>query len=193
MPIGTEIDRIYVSLGADLTGLQTGLRQASRELTATFSGPLGDAAGTLGAAFDRSFSSITRHLEHAAQTGKFSFSDMVNSILLDLQRLALNRFVTQPLNNFVSGLFDNAFSFGGARAGGGAVAAGQSFLVGEHGPELFVPNRSGRIQSVAAETGRPMVINFNFPPGTDAASFQKSETQISAMIARATARAQRNT
>lgn len=193
MPIGTEIDRIYVSLGADLTGLQSGLRQASRELTATLSGPLGDAAGTLESAFDRSFSTISRHLESAAQTGKFSFSDMVNSILLDLQRLALNQFVSKPLSNFVSGLFDNAFSFGGGRAGGGAVAAGQAFLVGERGPELFVPNRSGHVQSASANSGPPTIINFNFPQGTDVASFQRSETQISAMIARATARGQRNT
>lgn len=35
--------------------------------------------------------------------------------------------------------------FGGARAGGGPVAAGKAYLVGEKRPELFVPGRSGTI------------------------------------------------
>jgi hypothetical protein len=33
----------------------------------------------------------------------------------------------------------------GARAGGGAVSAGQPYIVGEAGEELFIPNTSGRI------------------------------------------------
>lgn len=35
--------------------------------------------------------------------------------------------------------------FGGARASGGPVSAGKAYLVGERGPELFFPNRSGSI------------------------------------------------
>lgn len=35
--------------------------------------------------------------------------------------------------------------FGGARADGGPVTPGKSFLVGENGPELFAPNQSGNI------------------------------------------------
>jgi murein DD-endopeptidase MepM/ murein hydrolase activator NlpD len=35
--------------------------------------------------------------------------------------------------------------FGGARANGGPVSSGQTYMVGERGPELFVPGRSGTI------------------------------------------------
>jgi phage-related protein len=35
--------------------------------------------------------------------------------------------------------------FGGARADGGPVNTGKSYLVGERGPELFTPNQNGRI------------------------------------------------
>jgi hypothetical protein len=35
--------------------------------------------------------------------------------------------------------------FGGARANGGSVSAGKSYLVGERGAEMFVPNQSGFI------------------------------------------------
>ena len=37
------------------------------------------------------------------------------------------------------------WSFGGGRAKGGPVSSGQAYMVGERGPELFVPGRSGTI------------------------------------------------
>jgi hypothetical protein len=45
-------------------------------------------------------------------------------------------------NSFLSGF---GKSFGGARAAGGPVSSGRSYLVGEKGPELFVPGMSGGI------------------------------------------------
>jgi phage-related protein len=48
-----------------------------------------------------------------------------------------------PIVSGISGLIDRVF--GGARAMGGPVASGTSYLVGEQGPELFTPNRSGQI------------------------------------------------
>ena len=38
-----------------------------------------------------------------------------------------------------------ATAFGGAKAGGGPVSSGTAYLVGEQGPELFVPNVGGKI------------------------------------------------
>lgn len=46
-----------------------------------------------------------------------------------------------------AGLSALAAGFGGARAKGGPVKAGLSYLVGERGPEIFSPGRSGRIVS----------------------------------------------
>lgn len=51
---------------------------------------------------------------------------------------------------FGSGLqntFSNApsWSFGGFRANGGPVAAGRAYVVGERGPELFLPNMRGMV------------------------------------------------
>jgi tape measure domain-containing protein len=37
------------------------------------------------------------------------------------------------------------WSFGGFKANGGPVSSGQTYMVGERGPELFVPGRSGTI------------------------------------------------
>ncbi len=50
-------------------------------------------------------------------------------------------------------------SFGGAKAGGGGVSAGTSYLVGERGPELFVPGGSGSIVPNGAMGGPTIVIN----------------------------------
>ena len=43
----------------------------------------------------------------------------------------------------ISGLIDRVF--GGARAAGGPVSGGTTYLVGERGPELFTPSGSGNI------------------------------------------------
>lgn len=43
--------------------------------------------------------------------------------------------------------FAGAFT-GGGRAAGGPVMAGQSYLVGEHGPEMFAPGQSGRVHPI---------------------------------------------
>lgn len=48
------------------------------------------------------------------------------------------------------------------RASGGPVGAGRSYLVGERGPELFVPRMSGTIVPHVATAGAA-VYNFSFP------------------------------
>jgi len=48
---------------------------------------------------------------------------------------------------FGSSGYTNLLSFGGPRANGGPVKGGTPYLVGERGPELFVPSASGQIVS----------------------------------------------
>jgi phage-related minor tail protein len=72
---------------------------------------------------------------------------------------------------------------------GGSVAAGQPYLVGEKGAELFVPNQSGNIvpNNQMAATGGT---NINFTiQATDTSGFDQLLTsrknQIVAMISQA--------
>ena len=51
--------------------------------------------------------------------------------------------------------------FGGARALGGPVAPGGSYLVGERGPELFTPSASGNITPNHAMGGGAITVNVN--------------------------------
>jgi len=63
-------------------------------------------------------------------------------------------------------MFSGAFSFLGGFLGfdkGGAVSKGKPIVVGERGPELFVPNQTGQITQSARGTGNGAgaIVNFN--------------------------------
>jgi TP901 family phage tail tape measure protein len=81
----------------------------------------------------------------AAIDGTKSLGESAMDILKDL--------ANQFLRLGISQLFDAAGStggilgklFGGKRASGGTVKSGTSYMVGERGPELFTPGRSGSI------------------------------------------------
>jgi len=74
-------------------------------------------------------------------TGKFGFKDFVNSINREFARIAARQvtgLIAQGLGSFLPSLFS-------ARADGGEVLAGSSYLVGERGPELFTSTTNGMI------------------------------------------------
>ncbi len=60
-------------------------------------------------------------------------------------------------------LLSTAFSFfGGFFQHGGAVSKGKPIMVGERGPEMFVPNSTGQItQNARGTSGQPVSVNFN--------------------------------
>jgi hypothetical protein len=96
---------------------------------------------------------------------KDSFKSMALSIVEDLQRMTMKKFVTGPLGDVLSGAIDNVFGGGNAipkRAMGGPLRAGQTALVGERGPELFTPNTSGKVISNKDISGGGVTINNSF-------------------------------
>ncbi|MBL4618952.1 MAG: hypothetical protein JKX88_02490 [Marinicaulis sp.] len=64
--------------------------------------------------------------------------------------------------------------------------------MGERGPELFTPGMSGTISPLSGGAGAGMIVNITLPGVTDVESFRRSETQLSAALARAVGRGQRN-
>jgi hypothetical protein len=81
-----------------------------------------------------------------------------------------------------------------ARAGGGDVYPNQAYLVGEKGPEVFVPNgagaivpnnRLGAVGGVGGSGGSPIVINNHFAAGTDLRTIDQAATQIGLRVQRA--------
>ena len=67
---------------------------------------------------------------------------------------------------------------------GGAVSKGKPIIVGERGPELFVPNQTGQItQSARGTGGGPVNVNFNITT-VDARSFDQLLVQRRGTISR---------
>jgi len=63
--------------------------------------------------------------------------------------------------------------FSGGKASGGAVSKGNPVLVGEQGPELFVPNQTGQItQNARGTNGGATTVNFNINT-VDASGFEE--------------------
>jgi hypothetical protein len=67
----------------------------------------------------------------------------------------VQQYVTEPFN---AGDFTNAFS---PRALGGSVAAGRPYMVGERGPELFVPGAQGNIVPNNAMGSASVTVNVD--------------------------------
>ena len=63
-------------------------------------------------------------------------------------------------------------AFGGFRANGGPVSGGTPYIVGERGPELFVPSRNGTIVPNGAGAGVTVIQNNTFGNGVSRAEVQ---------------------
>ena len=149
------------------------------------------AAGNIEAAVNRSFNAVASTIARAAESGRSSMSQLTASILADFDRIAASQFIAKPVEGLVNSVIGSLLPVAGARATGGPVMPGQSYLVGEQGPELFTPSGNGSITSNAAlASARPSVtVNITTP---DAGSFLKSKAQVAAMLAKAVGQGQRN-
>lgn len=119
-------------------------------------------------------------LDNFVRTGKLSFKDFARSVIQDLIAIQLK---AQAMK-----LFANLFGFGPApagsttvpvvdaipRANGGPVSGNEAYLVGERGPELFVPRMSGSIiPNKAMSMGGTTQVTNNYINAIDAKSFEE--------------------
>ena len=91
----------------------------------------------------------TDALVEFATTGKFAFKEFATAILDDIIRIIARLLVLQAIQAVTGtgggGAGGGIASIAGARENGGTVQPSRSFVVGENGPELFVPDRTGTI------------------------------------------------
>ncbi len=167
-------------------------------------------AGDLGQKFGRQ---MTRSFAQIAFEGK-KISDVLKSLAIQLSKMVLKA-AFKPLEQAIGSGFSQLFgsiagSFGGGGAGGGRLvpfASGgvinspiafplgrrSTGIAGESGPEAIVPlarGADGRL-GVRSQGGAGTQIIFNVT-ATDAESFARSKSQISAMLYRAVSSGQRN-
>jgi phage-related minor tail protein len=150
-----------------------------------------DATKTIESVVEKSFDAVAKTIARAALSGKLSMDQLVNAILADFERIAVSQFIVKPIENLIGSLAQSLVPSGGAMASGGAVNAGETYLVGEQGPELFTPAGAGTITSNADLKSARLQVVVNVH-AVDAQSFLKSRSQIAATMTRALARGQRN-
>jgi phage-related minor tail protein len=131
---------------------------------------------------EQAFVSVTQNMETAldqfVRTGKLSFNDLARSIISDLIAIQLRAqataiFQSSGIGDFLGGFFGgggNSSAFGSTnfwlgKAEGGDVSGRNTYMVGEKGPELFVPKTSGTIipnNKLSSMGGQPQVV-YNGP------------------------------
>jgi hypothetical protein len=154
--------------------------------------------------FGRAGNVLENGLLSALRRGSLGFDD--------LKRVAfnaLNEIAAHALQSGISSLFGGGGGAGGGggglgnligqtigalfglpgRATGGPVSPGRAFIVGERGPEVFVPTAAGRIET-GGGLGRPgsdvrVAIQLAVPRGVAApTALQRSSRQIASAVRR---------
>lgn len=98
------------------------------------------------------FNSATDAIVEFAKTGQFNVRQFFQDLFAQLLKIAANQLFAQLLGGLFGGGAGGGLLggiFGGFRAEGGPVTGGTPYVVGEKGPELFVPGKSGQVVSNA--------------------------------------------
>ncbi len=187
---GGTLEALVLQVRADTSGFMAGVADVRRELD----GPLAQGV-------ERAGGSIERSLARALVTGRVGFEDLRRVALRALGDIAAGALRTDfssllggggglggSLGTSIAGLFGGA----PGRATGGPVAGGRAYMVGERGPELFVPQASGRIET--NEGGRmrgavSVTVNVAAPRDAGPAMMAQTGAQVARAVRRALARA----
>lgn len=119
---------------------------------------------------------LANGFEDAILSGN-KLSEVLRNLGQDLLRLVFRNLITAPLAGTISGIIGGVLGVG-ARAMGGPVSANSPYVVGERGPELFVPGTSGTIipndsmRGTAAAVGPNINISYNIQSGVSRAELQ---------------------
>jgi hypothetical protein len=183
-----EIERLVIAVRADTQG---------------FSRDVADMRGTLegsfGAGVERAGTLLEGTLVRALRTGRLGFEDLKRvalSVMAEIAASAIRSGIGAILGGDEGGgrgnggLLNAASNILGSllgspgRATGGPVSPGRAFMVGERGPELFVPTSSGSIAPVSH--GRPrdvrISIAVNAPAGAAPDMLARSSRQVARAV-----------
>jgi lambda family phage tail tape measure protein len=143
-----------------------------KEAFESFADNATNAANQARQIFDAVTSNMSSAIDKFVDTGKFSFADFTNSVIRDLIKIQLKAQVTQLFSSMGVG---NLFGLLPGKAIGGPVDANSPYIVGEQGPELFMPKTAGTIlpnnrMGGGTGAGGSVVYNIN---AVDAMSFKQ--------------------
>lgn len=184
------VDTLLVDVRANTQGFAADVAQ----MRGTFDGTLVDGFANAGNVLERGLLSAIRK-------GSLGFDDLRRialGVLNDIAAQAVKSLFASmggggSGNGGIGGLFNFGSILGSVlglpgRATGGPVAADRPYLVGERGPELFVPTSAGRIDNGMSSGSRDIriAINLNAPSAPAATqALQRSSRQVAAAVRRA--------
>lgn len=150
--------------GGLLEGFMSKMDEFGRNMETSFE--------TGGKAFDSLMGSMNKALNDFVTTGKLNFGDFAQSVIKDMLAIQLRASATNlfsMLTKSVVGAFSGSSTIpmqpGGGYADGGDPPVGVPSLVGERGPELFVPRSAGTIvpNHMLGSSQQSPTINYNGP------------------------------
>ncbi len=188
LEMDNELDTLLVDVRAATGGFAQDIRTMRASLDTQLIG-----------GFEQAGSVLERGLASALRKGTLGFADlgrMASQVLDQIAGQALQLGLDSlfgpgaqgGLGGAVGGLLNGLFGLPG-RATGGPVSPGRGYVVGERGPELFVPTSAGRVEAnpgIAPPRDVRVAISLNTPRGTDApVALQRSSRQVAAQVRRA--------
>lgn len=186
-----QIETLLIDVRASTQGFQSDV-QAMRGALDT----------TLVNGFSQAGTVLERGLLSALRRGSLGFADLKRVALQTLDEIA-----SQAITSGIGNLFGSGQSSGGGgglggllggaltsllglpgRATGGPVSPGSPYVVGERGPELFVPTSAGRIETIGGGGSRDVRVSISMPTprGTDVPTMlRRSGRQLASNVRRA--------
>lgn len=187
-----EIERLTISVRADTQGFARDVNDLR-----------GSLEGPLQAGVDRAGRGIETALLRAVRSGKLGFEDLRTvalSVLAEISAAAVRNGIQSLLGDGSGGggggggsstangiltVLTSLFAGAPGRATGGPVSPGRAYMVGERGPELFVPTGAGRVEASGGGGGVREVrvaISVNAGPGEAAGALARSSRQVARAV-----------
>jgi hypothetical protein len=178
-----EIERMVISVRADTGAFARDVASMRGQLE----GPLVSGAGRAGRLIDSALSRVITSgkigFDDLKKVAMTAMSDIASASLRALFRPSGGGSVGAGLLNGIGGLIAGLFGSPG-RATGGPVSGGRPYLVGERGPELFVPSNGGRIEALPGARTRDVrvAISVVLPTANEPQALRQSSRQIARAV-----------
>jgi phage-related minor tail protein len=180
-----EIERLIVSVRADTQGFARDVADMK-----------GVLEGPFGAGVERAGQLLENSLTRAIRTGKFGFEDLKRvalSVLAEIASATIRAGIGsiggdgKPGQGGLLTAGANilaAFLGAPGRATGGPVSPGRPYMVGERGPEVFVPTSSGSIATIGQQRSRDVRISIavNAAAGAAPEALARSSRQVARAV-----------
>lgn len=163
------------ALKTELLGLKTVANETGQAIESAVSGGM---------------TNLFTDIMSGSKSAKDAFMDFANGVIQAIQRIVAQKLAEKLLDSTGGGGWASAIGsvISGARATGGPVSAGKTYLVGERGPELFSAGVSGYITPNNKLGGSQTIVN-NF--SVQGPTTRQTETQIAAAAGAGVSRALR--